>query len=196
MILRWPAPDDALLNHVVFSLERTAIREVAVGGEFVIREGRHPLAEEIIREFAEVQRDVWGADLKSAADYLLDLVAIPSVSSMSNRPVIEYALGQLDPKAWTTKLYPYRDAAGIEKVNLVAILQERGAGGRHPSCPWSAIPIQCRSIPGWNEAVHPKVRNGKLYGRGSCDVKGFLACILAVVSDLDVAACPSRWLFC
>jgi formimidoylglutamate deiminase len=52
---------DALLNHVVFSLERTAIREVAVGGEFVIREGRHALQEEIIREFAEVQRDVWSA---------------------------------------------------------------------------------------------------------------------------------------
>jgi len=52
---------DALLNHVVFSLERTAVREVAVGGEFVIRGGRHALQEEIIREFAEVQRDVWGA---------------------------------------------------------------------------------------------------------------------------------------
>jgi formimidoylglutamate deiminase len=52
---------DALLNHVVFSLERTAIREVVVGGELVIREGRHALQEEIIREFAEVQRDVWSA---------------------------------------------------------------------------------------------------------------------------------------
>jgi formimidoylglutamate deiminase len=52
---------DALLNHVVFSLERTAIREVVVGGELVIREGRHALQEEIIGEFAEVQRDVWSA---------------------------------------------------------------------------------------------------------------------------------------
>jgi formimidoylglutamate deiminase len=52
---------DALLNDIVFSLERTAIREVAVGGEFVIRDGRHALQEEIIRQFADVQRDVWGA---------------------------------------------------------------------------------------------------------------------------------------
>ncbi len=51
---------DALLNHIVISLERTAIREVAVGGEFLIREGRHALQEEIIREFADVQREVWG----------------------------------------------------------------------------------------------------------------------------------------
>jgi formimidoylglutamate deiminase len=52
---------EALLSHVVFSLERTAIREVAVGGEFVIRAGRHALEEEIIRQFAGVQREVWGA---------------------------------------------------------------------------------------------------------------------------------------
>jgi len=52
---------DALLNHVVFSLERTAVREVAVGGEFVIRDGRHALQQEIIRQFAAVQRNVWGA---------------------------------------------------------------------------------------------------------------------------------------
>jgi formimidoylglutamate deiminase len=52
---------DALLNHVVFSLERTAVREVAVGGEFVIRDGRRALEEEIIRQFAAVQRNVWGA---------------------------------------------------------------------------------------------------------------------------------------
>ncbi len=51
---------DALLNHVVFSLERTAVREVAVGGELVIREGRHALEEEIVRQFADVQREVWG----------------------------------------------------------------------------------------------------------------------------------------
>ena len=52
---------DALLNHVVFSMERTAVREVAVGGEFVIRDGRHALEEEIIRQFADVQRDVWSS---------------------------------------------------------------------------------------------------------------------------------------
>jgi formimidoylglutamate deiminase len=52
---------DALLNHVVFSLERTAVREVAVGGELVVRDGRHALQEEIIRQFAVVQREVWGA---------------------------------------------------------------------------------------------------------------------------------------
>lgn len=50
-----------LLSNIVFSLERTAVREVAVGGELVIRDGRHKLAEEITREFVAVQRSLWHA---------------------------------------------------------------------------------------------------------------------------------------
>jgi acetylornithine deacetylase len=125
-----------------------------------------------------------GRRVKSEIDYLLDLVAIPSVSSMSNRPVIDYALRQLNPNAWRTELYPYRDAAGLEKTNLVAITKN----GTHPTaeltlvCHTDTVPFD----PAWPEAVNPRVRNGRLYGRGSCDVKGFLACVLAGVSRLDV----------
>lgn len=49
----------SLLNHVVFSLERTAIRDVCVDGELIVRDGRHPLQDDIISEFAEVQRRLW-----------------------------------------------------------------------------------------------------------------------------------------
>ena len=116
--------------------------------------------------------------MTGAVDHLLHLVAIPSVSSMSNRPVIEYAAAQLDPNAWNTRLYPYRDPAGVEKLNLVAISAGQGT---HPAaelllvCHTDTVPFDSA----WPEAVNPKVRKGKLYGRGSCDVKGFLACVLA-----------------
>ena len=49
----------SLLAHIVFSAERTAVRDVAVGGKFVIRRGRHPLAEEITHEFIHLQHDLW-----------------------------------------------------------------------------------------------------------------------------------------
>jgi acetylornithine deacetylase len=126
-----------------------------------------------------------GRDLKNAVDHLLDLVAIPSVSSMSNRPVIEYALGQLDPSSWITRLYSYRDPAGLEKLNLVAISKGNGTPVTAELllvCHTDTVPFD----PAWTEAVNPKIRNGKLYGRGSCDVKAFLACILAAVSKLDL----------
>ena len=54
------ADRESLLGHVVFSLERTAVRDVCVAGELAIRDGRHPLQEEIVRDFGQVQRDLWG----------------------------------------------------------------------------------------------------------------------------------------
>jgi len=54
------ADRESLLGHVVFSLERTAVRDVCVAGELAIRDGRHRLQEEIIRDFGQVQRDLWG----------------------------------------------------------------------------------------------------------------------------------------
>jgi cytosine/adenosine deaminase-related metal-dependent hydrolase len=53
------ADRESLLGHVVFSLERTAVRDVAVGGELVVRDSRHRLEEEIVREFGDVQRRLW-----------------------------------------------------------------------------------------------------------------------------------------
>ncbi len=45
------AERESLLTNIIFSLERTAVRDVAVGGKFVVQDGRHALQEEIIREF-------------------------------------------------------------------------------------------------------------------------------------------------
>jgi formimidoylglutamate deiminase len=53
------ADGDSLLSHIVFSLERTAIRHVYVGGEPVIQDGRHPLQDEIVRRFNKTQRKLW-----------------------------------------------------------------------------------------------------------------------------------------
>jgi len=126
--------------------------------------------------------------MKPEVDILLDLVAIPSVSSMSNRPIIDYVLKRLDPGAWKTKLYPYRDHAGIDKVNLVAITKSKRASKPELAlvCHTDTVPFD----PAWKEAVNPKVRNGKLFGRGSCDVKGFLASVLASLSRINVACLP------
>ncbi|MGA3188529.1 MAG: formimidoylglutamate deiminase [Bryobacteraceae bacterium] len=53
------ADRESLLGHVVFSLERTAVREVCVGGELVVQDGQHRLQDEIVREFGKVQRNLW-----------------------------------------------------------------------------------------------------------------------------------------
>ncbi|HXA64040.1 MAG TPA: formimidoylglutamate deiminase [Bryobacteraceae bacterium] len=49
----------SLLNNILFSAERTAIRDVSVGGEFVIRDGCHRLQDEILQNFDALQRTLW-----------------------------------------------------------------------------------------------------------------------------------------
>ncbi len=111
-------------------------------------------------------------------EFLLDLVAIPSASPMSNAPVIAYVERHLP--AWTKKRYRYRDAAGVEKVNLVAATK--------PGVAELALVCHTDTVPCEAEALRPAIRGGKLYGRGSCDVKGFLACILSALSRVDIHA--------
>ena len=53
------ATGDSLPAHVVFSIERTAIRDVFVNGRQIVAEGKHLLQEEIVGEFAELQKRLW-----------------------------------------------------------------------------------------------------------------------------------------
>jgi len=53
------ASPESLLSHIVFSAERTAVRDVAVGGKFVVQDGHHPLGEEIVDEFTRLQNELW-----------------------------------------------------------------------------------------------------------------------------------------
>jgi formimidoylglutamate deiminase len=48
-----------LLPLAVFSLNRTAVRDVVVDGRFVVRDGRHPLEEEIVSRYKELHRKLW-----------------------------------------------------------------------------------------------------------------------------------------
>jgi formimidoylglutamate deiminase len=51
---------DDLLASIVFSLSRTAIREVFIGGQPVIEDGRHQAQREIVSSFDALQKRLWG----------------------------------------------------------------------------------------------------------------------------------------
>lgn len=53
------AEDDALISSIVFSLERTAIRDVWIAGRPIVQERHHPLATEIVSRFQQLQRRLW-----------------------------------------------------------------------------------------------------------------------------------------
>jgi formimidoylglutamate deiminase len=50
---------DTLIDNIVFSLARTAVRDVVVGGKMIVRDGRHALQEEITRGFDDAQMRLW-----------------------------------------------------------------------------------------------------------------------------------------
>jgi len=52
---------DSLLPMVVFGLNCRAITDVVVGGKHIYQHGAHPLAGEIVAQYKEVHRKVWGA---------------------------------------------------------------------------------------------------------------------------------------
>jgi formimidoylglutamate deiminase len=54
------ASEDDLLSSIVFSLSRTAVKDVVVGGERIVEDGRHAQQEEIVERFKALQKKLWG----------------------------------------------------------------------------------------------------------------------------------------
>jgi formimidoylglutamate deiminase len=53
------SPND-LLSTIVFSLSRTAVRDVVVRGRRIVEDGRHAQQEEIVERFKALQKRLWG----------------------------------------------------------------------------------------------------------------------------------------
>lgn len=114
----------------------------------------------------------------SAAEFLLDLIRIESVSALSNRGVVEYAQRILHQAGWSTRELAYLDACGMEKVNLIAAPPQQDPAARAVDlaffCHTDTVPFSSS----WSGALAPSITDGLVHGCGACDVKGFLACLL------------------
>jgi len=120
--------------------------------------------------------------MNTVAEHLSNLIRIPSPSSISNRPIVDYARQVLHQAQWHTREMIYRDPAGIEKVNLIA-----APPGQDPYNAAAELALMCHTdtVPystDWRRALEPFVADGLLHGCGACDVKGFLACLLTSIT--------------
>jgi len=86
------------------------------------------------------------------------------------------------------RLVPYLDDAGVEKQNLIAAAAaeltevprvELALVGHTDTVPYD---------PAWQDATNLIEQDGKLYARGACDTKGFIAAALTAVAGVDLKA--------
>ncbi|HZG53578.1 MAG TPA: acetylornithine deacetylase, partial [Pyrinomonadaceae bacterium] len=123
----------------------------------------------------------------NVAETLAELVAIDSVSSRSNLEIIRFLAARVEAAGMCARMFPYADAAGVKKFNLVCVPPSVNADKMEVEL---ALVGHTDTVPydrAWTDALTLTEREGKLYGRGSCDTKGFIAAALAATGRFELA---------
>tara|TARA_B100001245_G_scaffold25077_1_gene16362 strand:- start:578 stop:1765 length:1188 start_codon:yes stop_codon:yes gene_type:complete len=113
---------------------------------------------------------------------LTDLIAFKTISGENNSSLIDYCdniLKSLGAESFRT----YDDEK--KRVNLFSTLKAKKANEKKPiilSGHTDVVPVS----KGWSsDPFLARIKDDKLYGRGSCDMKGFIACALAYAPILS-----------
>ncbi len=118
----------------------------------------------------------------SAEELLAKLVSFDTVSAKSNLPLISFVQEYLTGHGVTSELV--YDNTG-QKAALHALIGPAEPGGVVLSGHTDVVPVEGQS---WTtDPFTLTERDGKLYGRGTCDMNGFLAVALALVPDYVAA---------
>lgn len=113
--------------------------------------------------------------LKTTTDILADLIAFPTVSSDSNQEMMAYLASHLENCGADVELF--NDPSG-KKTNLFATLGPKTDGGIVLSGHSDVVPVTDQE---WTtDPFKMTERDGRLYGRGACDMKGFIAATIAM----------------
>jgi len=122
-----------------------------------------------------------GVDAVSAAaiDMIAKLVGFATVSRESNLELIEYVRSYLAQLGVESRLVPNADET---KANLFATIGPAVQGGVVLSGHTDVVPVDGQ--PWDSDPFTLTERNGRLYGRGSADMKSFYAVALALVPEM------------
>lgn len=116
-------------------------------------------------------------------DLLDRLVAFPTVSADSNLPLIDFVRGYLNERGFECRLV--HDSSG-EKANLFATIGPKQDDGIVLSGHADVVPVATQA---WtSDPFKLTQRDTRLFGRGSTDMKGFLASVLAAADRIDAKA--------
>lgn len=117
-----------------------------------------------------------------------DLVGVPSVSSQTNGPVAEVTARWMERAGFAIERLEFVDKHGTRQTNLIG-KKGPGNGGLAYFGHNDVVPVAT-----WNfksGPFEPTVQNGRLYGRGSCDMKGSVAAFLAAAGRVPAESLKS-----
>jgi len=118
------------------------------------------------------------ATLADTTAILGDLVAFPTVSSESNLEMAGYLAERLTEAGARVEMI-HNDT--YSKANVFATLGPEEDGGIVLSGHTDVVPVEDQD---WtSEPFAMREADGRLYGRGTCDMKGFIAAALATARD-------------
>ncbi|HEX8173521.1 MAG TPA: acetylornithine deacetylase [Pyrinomonadaceae bacterium] len=128
------------------------------------------------------------------AETLAEIVGINSVSENSNREIIKYLSARAERAGMRVRLLPYADERGVEKINMIALAGaesfdqpvELALVGHTDTVPFDAA---------WTDALKLTERDGRLYGRGACDTKAYVAAALTVAEEIENLRRPLALIF-
>ncbi|GAB3714255.1 acetylornithine deacetylase [Mariniluteicoccus flavus] len=105
-------------------------------------------------------------------EWVRKLVSIDSTSRDSNLPVIDLIADEARRLGLDPKVFPNPDGAKANLVVTVPAADGSTSGGVVLSGHSDVVPVDDQD---WkSDPFSPEIRDGKLYGRGTCDMKGFI----------------------
>ncbi len=130
------------------------------------------------------------SNLERSIDILSDLIAYPTVSIESNLAMIHDLAGRLEEAGARVEVFD--DESG-QKANLYGVLGSDQPGGLLLAGHTDVVPVTDQD---WSSDPFEMRRDGgRLYGRGTCDMKGFIAACVALAPDLAMRGKPVHFAF-
>ena len=115
-------------------------------------------------------------------ELLARLVGFDTTSAKSNLALIDFVRAYLRDHGIDSELIPNEEGT---KANMYATVGPLEPGGIALSGHTDVVPADAQE---WQtDPFTLSARDGRLHGRGSCDMKGFLACVLALVPEMVAA---------
>jgi acetylornithine deacetylase len=125
--------------------------------------------------------------LRDSIDTLTKLIAFDSVSASSNATISAWVSERLASLGFAVEQSEYQDESGVRKCNIVARRDPTAGsttGGLAYFCHTDVVPAAGWTGPG-GDPFTAVLTEDRIYGRGSCDMKGSLVSMMAAASAVS-----------